>query len=223
MTRHSPAARQPAIRHVIWDWNGTLLDDTPLTIRASIEWLSVKGCPGLTQNDIRRHTSRNFAAFFGAFLGRTPDKDELADAFAHYRRLYDPIRHLQPLAPHARDALTRLAGRGTSQSILSMAPQQEVLELVHLHGIDGVFVRIDGQTGDGGASKLDALQRHLSALALDPAEVAMIGDTLDDFAASAAIGVRPILVSTGLTDPGRLNATGAIVVSSLLDAIGCLP
>ncbi|MGL4236773.1 HAD family hydrolase [Tabrizicola sp.] len=213
----------PTIRHVIWDWNGTLLDDTDLTVRASIEWLASKGRHGLTRDDIRRHASRDFAAFFGSLLNRPLGSDELADAIAFYRRLYEPLKRSQSLATDAHDALAQLAARGRSQSILSMAPQTEVQELTRLHGIDGLFIRIEGQSDEGGMTKLDSLRLHLAALGLDPADVAMIGDSLDDHAVSTEAGLWPVLVSTGLTDAARLRKTGAVVVPSLLEAIGCLP
>jgi phosphoglycolate phosphatase-like HAD superfamily hydrolase len=211
-----------AIRHVIWDWNGTLLDDTDLTIHASLEWLATKGCTGVARDDIRRHASRDFAVFLGSFLNRRPDDDELSDAIAFYRRLYDPLKRSQALAVDARPALAKLAAQGCSQSLLSMAPQDELHELVRLHGIDHVFLRIEGQKAEGGRTKLDCLRRHLGALCLEPANVAMIGDSLDDHAACRDVGLWPILVSTGLTDPERLRQTGCIVAPSLLEAIGHL-
>jgi phosphoglycolate phosphatase-like HAD superfamily hydrolase len=222
MNRAFSMGSAATISHVIWDWNGTLFDDTDLTIRASIDWLASKGRPGLTRDDIRRHASRDFATFLGALLNRVPDDDELGDALDFYRRLYEPLKRSQPLAVDARHAMDRLAASGRSQSILSMAPQAEVRELAHLKGIDHLFLRIAGQDGEQDQSKVASLSRHLAALGLAPTEVAMIGDSLDDHAACCRLGLRPVLVSTGLTDASRLHETGAIVAASLTEAIGYL-
>ena len=80
--------------------------------------------------------------------------------------------------------------------------------------------RIDGLPGDiGGGSKADSLARHLEVQQLDPADVVLIGDVVDDADAARAAGTQCVLVSTGAMTRESLEATGAPVTASIAEAL----
>lgn len=207
------------IKHVIWDWNGTLLNDAEITIQASIRWLETLGVSGVTKAQILEHCVRDFAQFYKPFLGRLPTDDEIADARDCYWAIYEPAKRDLPLADDAIQALGDVVTNGRGQSVLSMAPHAELVELIDRHGLTGHFQRVDGDKDGSAHSKLENLRQHLGDLAIDPAQAAMIGDALDDYEVSAALGVQPILVETGMYSRKRLEKTGAPVARNLVEAI----
>lgn len=210
------------IDHVIWDWNGTLLDDAEITARTSIEWLEKAGRPGVSLEDIREHSSRDFTILLTPLLGRRPDEQEIREFIAHYVTVYEPVKHQLPLAADALAALGLVEQTGRSQSILSMAPHEDVNELAAHHGISTFFVRIDGDRTAESHSKLINLRKHIDELGCAPSRIALIGDALDDFEVASAVGARPIMVETGMYSRRRLGKTGAPVASTLLEAISHL-
>lgn len=207
------------MKHVIWDWNGTLLDDADITIQASIGWLEKMGVGGVTKAQIRHHCVRNFTDFYEPLLGRRPDDAEIQDARDFYWSLYEPAKRNLPLAGDARQALGNVIANGQSQSVLSMAPHGELVELVDQHGLSDHFLRVDGDKEASAHSKLENLRQHLGDLGINPAQVAMIGDALDDYRVSTALGVRPVLVETGMYSRYRLEKTGAPVAKNLIEAL----
>ena len=207
------------IQHVIWDWNGTLLDDVDITVQATIDWMASKGRHGVTKELVKQHSSRDYADFFAALLGRRPTDAEIKEARAYYQKIYAPARHTLPLAPDAKLALDEVDKAGMSQSLLSMAPHAELTELVDLHGLKRQFLRVDGDRTASMHSKVENLRNHLEALMLEPETVAMIGDALDDYEVSAQTGIQPILVDTGMYSTERLEQTGAPVARSLTEAV----
>jgi hypothetical protein len=88
-------------RHVIWDWNGTLLDDYEITARIAIDSLEHLGRTGLTAQDIRHHHRRPLSDAFSNLLGRTVSDSELRLIGERYKSIYEPVMFDLPLAGDA--------------------------------------------------------------------------------------------------------------------------
>jgi phosphoglycolate phosphatase-like HAD superfamily hydrolase len=74
------------------------------------------------------------------------------------------------------------------------------------------------RTGRGQRS----LRQHLEAQSLEPADVVLIGDVVDDAVAAQAAGTQCILVSTGAMTHTALETTGAPVTNSIQQALQLL-
>ena len=68
------------MRHVIWDWNGTLVDDLPIVVDAVNASLAGIGAGPIVADDYRDHYTRPVRVFYDRLLGRA-----VTDA-AHSRR-----------------------------------------------------------------------------------------------------------------------------------------
>ena len=112
---------------------------------------------------------------------------------------------------------------GRTQSLLSMWFHARLTPTVEQFGLTQYFTRIDGLAAEvGGGSKAESLIRHLEAQHLDPAEVVLIGDVVDDAHAAQSAGAHCILVSTGAMTRTALEATGAPVTNSITEALNLL-
>lgn len=207
------------IKHIVWDWNGTLLDDFEITAQYGIDCFAKAGLSGVTFEDVRQYHTRPFADYLSALLGRAVTDTELADFYSGFSEVYEPAMYDLPLAPDALDALEAISGAGKSQSILSMAPHEELVSLVRHNGIYERFSRVDGAKDLKKHFKIDALKAHIDELGVDPASVCVIGDSIDDFDAAKGLGASAVLVSTGMYAHDRLVATGAPVATNLTGAV----
>jgi phosphoglycolate phosphatase-like HAD superfamily hydrolase len=204
-------------KHVIWDWNGTLLDDFAITARITIDALDDLGCSGVTEDDIRNHYRRPLPRYFDRLLGRTALSTELKHLGDSYVTRYEAAMHDLPLAADAIDALEAIAPFA-SQSLLSMAPHPQIALLIEHHRLGEHFSLIQGFAGTGHPSKRESLVAHCEALGVAADRCWMIGDTVDDFDAGNPLGIRTVLVTTGMQARAALVATGAPVVDTLADA-----
>jgi phosphoglycolate phosphatase-like HAD superfamily hydrolase len=205
------------VKHLVWDWNGTLLDDLKLVVDATNVCLATVGGPVITADEHRRDFRRPILDYYAHVLERPVDEVEfqlLDDAFHDaYRRGVADVR----LAPDALEAMAKWPG---TQSLLSMYFHDELLVEVERHGLGARLVRVDGLPGTvGGHRKATFLERHLEALAVDPAEVVLIGDSVDDGDAARAAGAAAVLYAGGFTDVALLKATGLPVAHSLVEAV----
>jgi phosphoglycolate phosphatase-like HAD superfamily hydrolase len=205
------------VKHLVWDWNGTLLDDLKLVVDATNVCLATVGGPMITAEEHRRDFRRPILDYYAHVLERPIDEVEfqlLDDAFHDAYRL--GLAHVR-LAPDALEAMGRWEG---TQSLLSMFFHDELLVEVERHGLGARLVRVDGLPGTvGGHRKATYLAAHLEALAVDPATVVLIGDSVDDGDAALAVGAGCVLYAGGFTDTSLLKATGLPVASSLTEAV----
>ncbi len=203
--------------HLVWDWNGTLLDDTALVVAATNATLVGLGGREVSVDDHRHGFTRPVADYYARLLGRPVGPDEFARLDETFHAVYRAGLDGAGLAP---DALAALAAWGGTQSLLSMFFHDDLVALVRRLGLEPVLARVDGlRAVVGGGPKAPHLVAHLAALGVAPDEAVLVADTVDDAEAAQAVGAAIVLYDGGITDAARLRATGAPVVSSLLDAV----
>lgn len=205
------------VAHLVWDWNGTLLDDIAVVVAATNASLATVGGPAVTADEHRRDYRRPISEYYAYVLGRpvSPAEFQVLDQAFH-----DSYRAGLPNCRLALDALAAVAAWTGTQSLLSMFFHDELLPAVKSHGLDAHLCRVDGLRATvGGGPKAPHLQAHLAAIGVDPADCVLIGDSLDDAEAATEVGARVVLYQGGFTDAGRLRATGFPVASTLLEAV----
>ncbi|GIE83552.1 HAD family hydrolase [Actinoplanes regularis] len=204
-------------KHLVWDWNGTLLDDLHLVVSSTNEAFATVGGRAVEADEHRRAFRRPVAEFYAEMLGRAVDAEE----FGRLDRIFhDAYRLGLTDIALAADALAAIKTWPGTQSLLSMWFHDELVPAVETYGLAGVFARIDGlRTEVGGDLKAGHLARHLAGLGVTGAEVVLIGDSLDDAAAADSVGAASVLYTGGFTDPVRLRESGRPVADSLVDAV----
>ncbi|BCY15108.1 HAD family hydrolase [Actinoplanes sp. L3-i22] len=204
-------------KHLVWDWNGTLLDDLHLVVSSTNEAFATVGGRVVEADEHRRAFRRPVAEFYAEMLGRAVDEEE----FGRLDRIFhDAYRLGLTDIALAADAMTALKTWPGTQSLLSMWFHSELVPAVDTYGLAGVFARIDGlRTEVGGDLKAGHLARHLAGLGVAGTDVVLIGDSLDDAAAADSVGAGSVLYTGGFTDPVRLRESGRPVADSLVDAV----
>ena len=213
-----PGGTRVPVSHVVWDWNGTLFDDFWLTARIATATLTEMGVPGISGEAVRDSFTRPFHVFYSRLLGRTVTAEEFAYIRRRYEAEYDSEVFGLSLQHDAERALELVAVRAT-QSLLSMAPDGQLQALVDHHAIRHRFLRVEGSpTASSDGNKATRLRDHLATLHIEPQRCVIVGDTVDDQEAAAGCGARAVLVTSGSQSRAALEATGSVVVDTLLDA-----
>lgn len=206
------------MRHVIWDWNGTLVDDLPLVVDAVNLSLAAIGEDPIDSDRYRDHYTRPVRRFYDGLLGRPVSEQEWLTIDATFHQAYVATLHRVRLARDAHAAVGLVAASGATQSILSMWWHRDLLPEVERHGLGRFMVRIEGNNGTAGATKTKLLVSHLENLG-QGVEPVMIGDATDDVLAAQEAGVDVVLYDGGSHHRAELAAFGVPIASSLLDAV----
>ncbi|MFC8850125.1 MULTISPECIES: HAD family hydrolase [unclassified Micromonospora] len=203
--------------HLVWDWNGTLLNDLDLVVAATNAAFASVGGPAVTADEHRVRFRRPIADYYAGVLGRAVDDE----AFGALDRIFhDAYRSGLTTCALADDAAAAMAAWPGSQSLLSMWFHDELVPAVHSYGLTGRFARVDGLRATvGGDRKAESLAKHLSELGLDGRAVVLIGDSIDDADAAVSVGGRAVLYTGGFTDRARLRASGHPVADTLTEAV----
>ncbi|MFJ7065311.1 HAD family hydrolase [Streptomyces sp. NPDC101115] len=207
-------------KHLVWDWNGTLLDDIGAVIGATNAAFAELGLEPITLDRYRELYTVPVPKFYERLMGRLPTEEEwlvMDDAFhRHYWLRADGCG----LTNGAAELLAARQASGFTQSLLSLAPHAELIPLVRRHGIAERFVRMDGRVGKSTDGKSGHMVRHLAALENVPAErIVVIGDAADDAVAAAHVGAKAVLYTGGSHSRASLERVGVPVVDSLAEAV----
>jgi len=202
-------------RHIIWDWNGTLLDDTQAGVNAINAMLAARGLPLIDvpyYRDVFGFPVINFYRAIG-FPVEREDWDAVAREF-HDLFLAD---HSIRLHDHAAQALDCFRAAGIGQSILSASEQGILTSMLDAYGIAHYFGDVCGVDNLYGQSKRELGRTLVSRLGIDPAALLVIGDSLHDHEVSQDLGTNCLLIAQGHQSHARLAQCGAPVLNSLAD------
>lgn len=206
-------------RHIIWDWNGTLLNDTWLCVEVLNGLLARRQKAPISEDTYRQNFGFPVVKFYD-YLGFDTDTDNFDKVSHEFIGDYE-ARWLEETALHPETSgiLSQLTELGLTHSVLSAA-KQEALEIGIQHfGIHPHFTGLIGTDNIYAEGKVGQGKHWIEQLDWQPEEVVLIGDTLHDFEVAKAIGTDCILMAHGHHTAERLTATGSPVVHSLQELI----
>jgi phosphoglycolate phosphatase-like HAD superfamily hydrolase len=213
------------MRHVVWDWNGTLFDDLDIVVASVNVSLRSVGAPPIDADLYRVVYQRPLHRFYEALLGRPVPPEEMAAIDRDFHDAYHALLDQARLTVDARGAVDLVARRGATQSVLSMWWHDRLVPAVRFFELEDRMLAVDGHRGTPGASKIDHLARHVDQLAalfpgvIDRAGIVAIGDVTDDADAARAVGVGCVLYDGGSQPRPALEATGWPVAATLMEAV----
>lgn len=201
---------------ILWDWNGTLLNDTPanvdifnrVRIECGYEPVSVE-----RYRELYRHPIRDMYKDAGMDLSRHTF-ESLANRWSEIYRTYHspPSLHDDALA-----VLRAFQNRGSRQAILSALPHQLLEHNVKAHDINHFFEAIHGATDALGHGKIAMGREVAQKLGVTGNEITIIGDSTHDAEVAQELGARCFLVPRGAESEPRLIQSGFPVCATLLD------
>ncbi|HVW20971.1 MAG TPA: HAD family hydrolase [Opitutaceae bacterium] len=201
-------------RHLIWDWNGTLLDDLDLCVEVMNSLLAPRSLPLLDRARYRAAFDFPVRDYY-ARLGFDFRRESFEAVGAEFIATYERRRGECALHDGALSLLAAVQAGGATQSILSAYHRGALREFVGHFGLAPFFLRLNGPEDIYAHGKLELGRNWIRELGLPPAEVLMIGDTLHDAETARAMGVACVLVAAGHHAPERLRGAGVPVYSSL--------
>ncbi len=202
------------IKHVIWDWNGTLLDDAWLCVEVMNDVLARRSLPALTAAryaDVFKFPVRDYYAE----LGFDFEAESFEVVGTEFIEGYSAREAACDLRPDARAALEGISGAGLTQSVLSASQLSRLTQQAQRLDVHARFNALVGLEDHYAASKIEVGKRWLLSSGVDPERTVLVGDTDHDVEVARHLGVQCLLVSSGHQAPERLRASGAEVAENL--------
>lgn len=204
----------PRYRHLIWDWNGTLLDDLDLCIDIMNGLLRPRGLPSLDR--ARYHALFDFPVRdYYQRLGFDFARNSFEAISVEFITAYDARRGECRLQPGARETLAAVGATGITQSVLSAYRHETLCEIVARFELDGHFTRLLGLDNIYAHSKTALGRAWVEELGLPRHDLLLVGDTLHDLEVAHELGIDCVLVAAGHHPAERLRARSERVVDNL--------
>lgn len=205
--------------YIIWDWNGTLLNDVDVNFEILNILLKRRSLPEFGGKE-------KYLDMFGFPIIDFYEKagfdlvgERFEDIAREYSHLYDELFPTVELYEKAEEVLRFFFNAGVNQVIVSASQQRLLTHQVTLHGIDHYFDDILGMRDIYGKGKVSIARYWMAQKGLMGRQVLFIGDTLHDKEVADSIGCDCILVADGHNSKERLVSSGATVVDSIEEII----
>lgn len=204
---------------IIWDWNGTLLNDLHHCISTINTVLKKRNLPLVDHNQYREVFSFPVKNYYQT-IGFDFSKEDFSIPAREFIDLYDGGVTGCPLHDSAIDVLEFFRNKGVRQFVLS-AMKQNMLEFTLKHNqIFHFFEGVAGLNDHYAASKIERGKQLIQQYNIDHKNTVIIGDTNHDFEVAQELGVKCILIADGHQSKKRLKKTGAKILPNLQSLTG---
>jgi len=201
-------------KHVIWDWNGTLINDVWLVVEIMNKMLKKRNLPKIDSKKYREIFDFPVTKYYlklGFDFSDESFEELTVEFISEYYQRFNECK----LYNGAEEVLKKISDMGISQSILSASKEDVLIEKIKHYGIDKYFCRIIGLENHYAESKVERGKKWIDKLNLNPQGVLLIGDTTHDYDVSKHMGCDCLLVANGHYSYERLAKLGVDVISTL--------
>lgn len=206
------------MKTILWDWNGTLLDDVWLGLEAMNALLARYDKPLL--RDLAHYRSV-FCFPVSDYYDKLGVGGELFAVTSHeWMAEYYAREEKCLLRTGAMDALQAFRAAGCRQVVLSASKRDNLLkQMARYPGVREHFDDILGLDHIYATSKVAVGQTWMQESGVSPADCVMIGDTLHDAQVAQALACRCVLVAGGHQDDATLAQAGVPVARDIAHAV----
>jgi len=210
--------RNTVRKAIIWDWNGTLLDDIDICIQGINTYLKVRNLEMMNKKKYREIFNFPIKDYYSQ-IGFDFKKESFEELSAEFLKTYFANFKHTKLFKDAEVILSKLYKKGYYQYALSAMDQISLVDSIRKFGIHKYFNRIVGANNILAKGKSEYGYDLMFSENLIPGRTCLIGDTLHDQEVADQLKIPCILVSIGHQTHKRLAVNGNFVVKSLQEAL----
>ena len=206
------------IRGIIWDWNGTLLNDINLCVETINELLIKRNLPLLSVNgykDVFSFPVKDYYQKIGFDFRIEPFEIPALEFILRYNEQVNDCN----LHEDSLKVLDHFHSQGIRQFMLSAMKQDVLEESLNHQNIRHFFEYVSGLDNHYAVSKIENGHRLISLMKLNPEELVLIGDTVHDYDVAAELGCQCILIANGHQSKEILEVNNIKVIDQLSELL----
>lgn len=191
--------------NIIWDWNGTLLNDVELCAGTMNHLLIQESHPAISLKRYKEIFTFPVIDYY-KIAGHTFENNSFEVLGKQFMDIYEEKKFDCNLFPGAVEMLEHISGNNISQHVLSAYEQQSLDKIIKHFGIKHYFDYVIGLDNIYASGKIDLGKKLLSLISENGKEnrVLLIGDTTHDYEVAQELGINCILISQGHENEERL-------------------
>lgn len=200
-------------KHIIWDYNGTLLNDAGLCVTIINELLSARDLSTMSLQKYKELFDFPVKDYYER-AGFDFKKESFEIVGTEFIKEYDKRQVTTKLHEGANELLLDIKEKGIKQSVLSAREQTPLLSELKSLNIFNIFEEVVGLNNYYAGSKLEIGKQLISKIKVPKEEILMIGDTKHDAEVAKGIGINCILIAHGHHTKKKLQTCGVEVFES---------
>lgn len=199
--------------HIIWDWNGTLLNDISASLASVNDMLALRGKPPMDIDFYKECIGVPIIKFYEKAFDM--EKEDYSVIIKQYNEGY--LRHLCDcsLSSGAVEMLELFKEQGIKQAIVSSSNNEQVCRNVKKYGIFDYFDAVLGASDFYAGSKIERAAAYIGNN--KNSKVLVIGDIEHDAEMASQLGADCVLLSSGHENRERLYGAKATVIDTLYE------
>ncbi len=201
---------------ILWDWNGTLLDDAEFGRGIINGMLRARGIPTKSRDEYARLFDFPVIRFYervGFDFEKEPFEVSSQEFIDNY---YRDVKECG-LQSGSKEVLAHLREQGCRQLVLSASRQDHLEMQVKYYQLEEFFEDLLGIESVHAPGKSGRGIEWIKSSGMDPTRVLLIGDTVHDAEVAVEIGAQCALIAHGHTTYERLLESGENVFHNLFD------
>lgn len=198
---------------VIWDWNGTLLDDVGAAFKSVNTMLERRGKEPIDMPQYHHYIDVPIRGFYENIFDLT--RENYSDILKEYNDEYKAQMSEIMLAQGAIEVLSHLRDVGVRQAIVSSSEQKQLRHSVKHFELDEYFDAVLGAQDFFADSKLERAKQYIVHNSFEPSRVLVVGDLLQDCEMAQSVGADCVLLSRGHNSKQKLRDSGAAVIDEI--------
>ena len=185
------------IEAVVFDWSGTISDDTEPVYYANMKISDEYGIPKLPFEEWKENVALSPREYFKE-RGVDEDPEKI---FQLYTKYFSEAPVRPKLLPNVEEILSYLKLKNKTIAIISSHPEENLKSEIREYGLDSSISMIYGSVKD----KVDALKKLGNMLNVQPSSILYVGDTIYDVISAREAGTLSAAVLTGYHSRNRLE------------------
>ena len=196
---------------IIWDWNGTLLNDADYCVECMNIVLANHNLPSITleiYKDKFTFPVKDYYAAIGFDFSKVNFEEPAMEFIHHYYSGIDKVS----LHHGVSHTLQFFREKGIQQFSLSAMEHQKLISSLGSKGIIKYFEGIKGIDDHYANGKVEMGKQLINEYKIEPESTIMVGDTVHDFEVAKELGIDCVLITGGHQSKERLRAVTQNIV-----------
>lgn len=203
--------------HVIWDWNGTLLNDIDWCIRSINQMLKKREMKTFSNvEDYQEKFCFPISTYYQS-MGFDFEKEPFELLAKEYIELYHRDDSDYCLHENAESVITELANQDVKQIMLSATESQILMSQTNRFQVVQYFDEILGISDIYAKSKVEIGKSYIAQEEIKKAII--IGDTTHDFEVAKALGADCLLIAKGHQSKNQLRCCDVKVLDDIIEVL----
>ena len=203
-------------KYIIFDFNGTIIDDVQLCLDLLNEILKLEELPLVNMEKYKNIFTFPIIEYYKR-AGITFEKHSFKELSTWFVNKYQPLSFECDLYPGIVDIITKLKNDGYKVILLSASQIDNLIEQTNKFNITHLFDKILGIDNIEAKSKLDIAMNYFVNNSINMSECLFIGDSTHDYEVGHSLGGDVVLISHGHQSNEVLSSCGVPIIDSIYE------